>query len=84
LGLIGVGLSRDAIAESGLLGSVTRAGASIPVRREETMSNGIERVGAPESPVWLRGLGALLLVLMGGAIGWALWIAVQNFGRIGV
>jgi hypothetical protein len=48
------------------------------------MSNGTERVGPPESPVWLRGLGALLLVLMGGAIGWALWIAVQNFGRIGV
>ena len=48
------------------------------------MSNGIERLGALESPVWLRGLGALLLVLMGGAIGWALWIAIQNFGRIGV
>jgi hypothetical protein len=48
------------------------------------MSNEIEREDAPESPIWLRGLGGLLLALLAGAIGWALWIAALNFGRIGV
>jgi hypothetical protein len=36
------------------------------------------------SPVWIRGLGALLLIVMGGAVGWTLWIAALNFMRIGV
>lgn len=48
------------------------------------MSNGIERGDTPDSPVWLRGLGALLLALLCGAIAWALWIAALNFSRIGV
>jgi hypothetical protein len=37
-----------------------------------------------DSPLWLRGLAALLLLLLGGAISWAVWIAALNFQRIGV
>ena len=48
------------------------------------MSNEIEGTGAPESPVWLRGLGVLLLAILALSIAWTSWIAAQNFARIGV
>jgi hypothetical protein len=48
------------------------------------MSNATRSLQSVASPVWIRGLGALLLVVMGGAVGWALWIAAINFTRIGV
>lgn len=35
-------------------------------------------------PVWLRGLGAVLLMLLAASMAWALWIAALNFDRIGV
>ncbi len=48
------------------------------------MSESIERGDDVRSPVWLRGLGALLLLLLAASVGWALWIAALNFDRIGV
>jgi hypothetical protein len=48
------------------------------------MSNELEGADAPESPVWLRGLGALLLAILALSIVWTTWIAAQNFARIGV
>ena len=48
------------------------------------MSNATGSLQNATSPVWIRGLGVLLLALMGGAVGWALWIAANNFQRIGV
>lgn len=48
------------------------------------MTEDIERGDDIQSPIWLRGLGALLLVLLAASMGWALWIAALNFDRIGV
>jgi hypothetical protein len=36
------------------------------------------------APGWLLALGALGLVLIGGGLGYAVWIGIANFGRIGV
>jgi hypothetical protein len=36
------------------------------------------------SPVWLRALGVLALVAIGGALLYALAIGATNFARIGV
>ncbi len=48
------------------------------------MSHRSDTENPPDPPLWLRGLGALLIGLMMGGIGWAVWIASQNFFRIGV
>lgn len=48
------------------------------------MTDRLEGKEVVDSPLWLRALGALLLLLLGGAIGWAVWIAALNFQRIGV
>lgn len=39
--------------------------------------------GGP-APLWLRALGALALVAIGGSLAFAVTIAVLNFSRIGV
>jgi len=54
------------------------------LRREGEMADRPEGKDGVDSPLWLRGLAALLLLLLGGAISWAVWIAALNFQRIGV
>lgn len=41
-------------------------------------------MASEESPLWLRALGACVLAVMAGALGYAAAIAVMNFSRIGV
>ncbi len=39
---------------------------------------------AVSAPIWLRALGALALVAIGGSMLFALAIGIANFSRIGV